>query len=456
MQNNQPKLTVSGYRGVWGKDLTPQIAYEFTSAFAKIIKGQNGKKVLIGMDARKSGPEIFLAVKTAFQKEGLQVDNAGIIPTPSVLLLIRKMGYDGGLVITASHNPKEYNGLKFVLKTGLFAGPEIIEKININKENSTDLYISSGEKYDVENNKEFRKLHIDEILKNIPVSLIKNKRFKVSLDTINSAGSIIVPEFLKELGCEINLINGDQSGEFAHEPEPLVKNLEQLSEAVKKNGSDIGFAVDPDTDRLVLIDEKGKILSEEYTLALAIKNVLQKEPSDIAVNMSTSRMSEDIAENFGKKVIRTKVGELNVVNKMFEINSSISGEGNGGVIYPKINATRDSMVGMALVLELLAKENKVMSQIIEEIPKYIMGKEKYFFNGDLGLLYKKMKEKFSDALFVNELDGIRFDWKDSWIHVRPSNTEPKTWIIAEAKDEKIIEKLFEEAVLGTDICHFES
>lgn len=440
----KPRLTVSGYRGIWGKSIDEQIAFDFALSFAKVIKEQGGKKILIGRDARKSGSLIFLAIKKALEKEGLEVENAGIIPTPSVLLLVKKLGYDGGILITASHNPVEYNGLKFVMNTGLFAGPDEIEKINKTKEKLDEKYISDQNQIDSEDNEKFRKIHINEVLKNVDVESIKNKKYRVAIDTINSAGSIIVPEFLEELGCEVFVINGDQSGEFAHEPEPLVKNLGQLEEVIIKNKADIGFAVDPDADRLALANEHGEILSEEYTLALTIKDVLPKDPSDIVVNMSTSRMCEDIAKDFGKKVFRSKVGELNVINKMFETGCHISGEGNGAIIYPKINTARDSIVSIALILELMAKEGKTISKLISEIPKYVMKKEKFIYSGDLGLLYKKLKEKFSNASSVSDIDGLRFDWEDSWVHVRPSNTEPKTWIISEALDETRVNDLFKQ------------
>ncbi len=437
----KPKLTISGYRGVWGKNLNEQIVFDFALAFGKMIKERGGKKILIGRDARQSGPASFLAIKEALKSIGLTVENAGIIPTPSVLLLVKKLSYDGGILVTASHNPIEYNGLKFVMSSGLFAGPEEIKKINELKTEANETYTPS-ENFTEEDNKKFRDIHIEEILKNLDVNLIKNKKYKVAIDTINSAGSIIAPEFLKKLGCEVITINGDQSGNFAHEPEPLVKNLSQLREKMTKNTFDIGFAVDPDADRLVIANELGEILSEEYTLVLALKDIIEKDLSDIVVNMSTSRMCEDIAKNFGKKVFRSKVGELNVVNKMFETGSHISGEGNGALIYPKINTARDSLVSIGLILELLAKENKKVSQVVNEIPKYIMKKEKFTFGGNLDSLYQKLRIKFQDALTINDLDGLRFDWTDSWVHVRPSNTEPKTWIISEATTKERVDNLF--------------
>jgi len=247
---------------------------------------------------------------------------------------------------------------------------------------------------------------------------------------------------LKKLGCEVYVINGEQSGEFAHEPEPIQKNLKDIGKTVLKNKADIGFAQDPDADRLVVINEHGEVLSEEYTLALAVKNVLSKKKSDIAVNMSTSRMCEDIVESFGKEIYRTKIGEANVVEKMLEINASVGGEGNGGVIFKEVHPCRDSLTGIGLILELLAKEEEPVSVIVEHLPKYIMKKDKVPFSTSLDMVYWKLKNEFHDAS-INTLDGVRFDWSDlSWIHVRPSNTEPIIRIIGEAKTEERIETLF--------------
>jgi len=448
--DQKPKLTVSGFRGIWGKDLNEQIAFEYALAFAKLIKKNGAKKILVGRDARKTGPQMLGATKSALEKEGLEMEYAGIIPTPSILLLVKKLFYDGGIIVTASHNPKEYNGFKFVANDGLFIEQEEINELerireDLNKNGNKYLKNVDLESLELNNrNEEFRKMHIDEILKNVDVGLIKSKKFKVALDPINGAGSIITQELLTDLGCSVYAINTEQNGEFSHEPEPLVKNLGQIGKATIESNSDVGFALDPDADRLVIVNEKGEILSEEYTLAFAVLNVLftKKESTDIAVNMSTSRMCEDILKNYGKKVFRTKVGELNVVNKMLEINASISGEGNGGVIYPKIDKTRDSLVGIAFVLELLAKENKSVSSVVNSLPRYVMKKEKITFNKKLDLLYEKLKKEFNDASSVNTLDGIRFDWADfSWIHIRPSNTEPKMWIISEAKNVSRIDNL---------------
>src|SRR3989344_1498915 len=420
--DQKPKLTISGYRGIWGEDLDEQIAFEYALAFVKMIKKNRAKKILVGRDARKSGPQILRAIKNALKKEGLEMDYAGIIPTPSILLLVKKLSYDGGIIITASHNGKEYNGFKFVANDGLF-----IEQDEINELEEIKGGLNKGKNVD----------------------LIKSKKFKVALDSINSAGSVITQELLKELGCTVCAINTEQTGDFGHEPEPLVKNLNQIKEATIKSNSDMGFAQDPDADRLVIVNEKGEILSEEYTLALATLNVFSRnENTDMAINISSSRMCEDILNSHDKKVFRTKIGELNVVNKMLEIGAKISGEGNGGVIYPKISRTRDSLVGIAFALELLAREDKPVSSIVDSLPKYIMKKEKITFEKDFQTLSEKLKKNFKDANSVNTLDGIRFDWDDfSWIHIRRSNTEPKMWIISEARNEARVDDLLEQVKL---------
>lgn len=452
-----PILNVSGYRGIWGQDLNEQIVYEFGLAFAKFIKSHNGKKILVGRDARKTGEAILKALQTAFKNEGLEIEYAGIIPTPSMLFLIKKLSFDGGVMITASHNPPEYNGLKFINSSGLFATQKEIEEITKNKEALISPTPGVGETVyssdphvihvEIKDNSKFRKLHIDEILKNIDVNLIKSKKFKVALDPINSAGSIITQELLKELDCEVYAINTEQNGEFAHEPEPLPKNLAQIGKAVLDSSSIIGFAQDPDADRLVVVNEKGKVLNEEYTLALSVKSVLSKNPGDIVINMSTSRVNEDIAKQYGGKTYHSKVGEANVVEMIQATNSIMGGEGGGGVIYPKINTARDSLVGISLTLELIAREEKSVSEIADSLPKYVMKKDKLTFSGNLNDFYEKLKITFKDTV-LDTLDGVRFDWSDSsWIHIRPSNTEPVIRIIGEAKDENRINALFEQVRL---------
>ncbi len=461
----KPKLSVTGYRAIWGKDLNEQIAFEYALSFAKMIAGSPSvyndgrkiKKILIGRDARQSGPMIHASAQAALEKEGLEVTYAGILPTPSMLLLVKKLNFDGGVMITASHNPIEYNGVKFIVPGGRLTNAEETAVIQKNYNSLTEqekvlnietLKILDDTKTENQtDNSVFRRVHIDEILKNIDVELIKSKHFRVALDPVNSGGSLITQELLKELGCTVHVINSEMTGLFAHRPEPLPENLGQIARATKESGSDIGFAQDPDADRLVVVNEHGVVISEEMTLVLAIKNVLSKESGDIVINLSTSRMGEDLAESMGRKVYRTKIGEANVVQKLLEAGAPIGGEGSSGAIYPRINTARDSLVGISLVLELLARENKTVSELADSLPKYFMKKENFRVSMDLVSIYAKLKEKFKDAK-INELDGIKFDFEDkSWIHIRPSNTEPLVRVFGEAKTQDRIDTLFREAKL---------
>lgn len=440
-----PKLQVTGYRGIWGESLNEQIAFEYARAFAKFIRSKGGKKVLVGRDARPSGPQIFGSVLEAFEKENIEVVNAGIIPTPSIMLLVKKLEFDGGVMITASHNPKEYNGIKFIVPGGRVTNAEEVLAVeNFRTQLTAEDKVPSRKNIRVEqiDNAEFRKIHIEEIIKHVDVNLIKNKKFKVSLDVINGAGAVIAPELLEKLGCEVTLINKAQDGTFAHTPEPLAENLNQIMDATLKNKSDIGFALDPDADRLATVDENGKYITEEHTLVLIVKNVLAKDPGDIVINIASSRMNEDVAREHGRKTFRAKVGEANVVSKMLEVKAPIGGEGGGGGIYPKINTSRDGLVCMALILELLAREDKKISEIVANLPKYFMRKEKIPIHDNVQSIYDDLKKAFSDAE-VNEIDGVRFDWPDlSWVGVRVSITEPIIRIIGEAKTSERLDAIF--------------
>jgi phosphomannomutase len=467
---NTPKLTVSGYRGIWGETLDEDIARDLSLAFAKFLIAHNGKKILIGYDARESGKDLVNIVTQTIISLGVDVTIGGLLPTPSVLFLVRELGFDGAVIVTASHNPKEYNGLKFVTREGMFTNEDEVLEIEKNRhktqetrdetenerlktknngfgikdERSKTKYIPLGE---IRKDETLGEKHIEHILKNIDVELIKNRKFKVVLDPINSAGSILTPKLLESLGCEVIVINGNPNGDFAHMPEPLPENLKSLGEKVLEVGADIGFAQDPDADRLVVCDEKGKVVFEEYTLSLSIKSVLEKlgsnNPLDIAINVSTSSTNEELIRKSGGKAYRTKVGEANVVSKMLEKNIIIGGEGGGGVIYTPINACRDSLMGIALILEMLARGEEKISEIVESLPKFEMQKNKFKFEGDLKNLYEKMMNKFGDGI-PNKIDGLRLDFPDgSWIHLRPSNTEPIVRLIGEAKNKEKIDKLIE-------------
>lgn len=289
--------------------------------------------------------------------------------------------------------------------------------------------------------------HIRKILDNINVKAIRERKFKIAVDMTNGAGAVMTPELFKELGIKLIPLNNIPNGKFTHKPEPLKENLGEIEMLVKKEMCDLGFAQDPDADRLVVIDENGEMISEEYTVALGMEAILSKgnaENKVIVVNMSTSQMNVDIANKYGAKCIRSKVGEANVVEEMLKNNAIAGGEGGGGIIYPTINFARDSFVSMVLVLELLAKRQQTVSELVNSLPKYYMKKDKVNVSGDLKETYNKLKNHFSGTL-VNELDGIRLDFGDSsWIHLRPSNTEPIIRLYGEAKSEERINSLFVE------------
>ncbi len=288
----------------------------------------------------------------------------------------------------------------------------------------------------------FTKEHADQIISNINVEAIRARKFKIAVDMINASACVMDPYFFEQLGVELIPLNNIPNGLFAHKPEPLKINLEGIANLVKETKTDLGFAHDPDADRLLVINEKGEVISEEYTIALAIKSVLSENKGDVVINLSTSSITAEVAEGYGAKVYRTKIGEGYVVDGILKHNAIVGGEGNGGVIYPEINTCRDSFTGIGLILNLLVKENKTISEIVDSFPKYFMKREKIPLLGDLNTIYTKLKKQFPDAS-MDEQDGIRFDWNDkSWINFRASNTEPIIRIFGEAKTEKRLEELF--------------
>jgi phosphomannomutase len=292
----------------------------------------------------------------------------------------------------------------------------------------------------------FTKEHTDQILANVDVEAIRARRFKVAVDMINASACVIDPYLFEKLCVELITLNDIPNGKFSHKPEPLKENLGEIANLVKESGADIGFAHDPDADRLVVINEKGEVVSEEYSLALAIENVLSKNPGKpIVLNLSTSQMNADIAKKYGSECFRTKIGEGNVVEGILSHNAIIGGEGNGGIIYPTINTVRDSFTGITLILELLTERKQTISECVKTLPKYFIKKDKWsIIDKDLNEIYKKLKSKFKDAK-IDEQDGIRLEFIDgSWIHLRPSNTEPIIRLIGEGKSEEKINILFEE------------
>jgi len=468
----QPKLTISGYRGIWGNSLNEKIVENYTKAFIKFVKENisSNPTILIGRDGRESGPKIKKTIIKTLNTEGVNFVDGDILPTPTVLFAVRKHNYSGAIIITASHNPREYNGLKFVTNKALFTDEKEVEIIKNNyleienrlhqnilsKSTHKTLLgfcsarLDSLRKAFIKNilapsikNNNFPKEHADQIIQNINVEKIRSHKFKVAVDMINASACVVDPYLFEQLDVDLVPLNNIPNGIFAHKPEPLRENLGDITNLVKEKKCNLGFAHDPDADRLIVIDENGNAISEEYTLALGIEAILSKNPNNkVVINMSTSQMNKDIAEKYGSSCIRTKVGEANVVSGIIENNAIIGGEGGGGVIYPTINMARDSFVSLALILELLAKRNQTVSECIVTLPRYEMLKDKVPVSGSLEEMYTKMKNHFTDCR-VNELDGLRLDFPDkSWIHLRPSNTEPIIRLYGEAKTKERIEKLF--------------
>jgi len=437
----ESKLNISGLRGVWGENLNENIARSHIEAFAVFLQKRNAKKVILGRDPRKSGPIINAIAIDILTKSGFEVIDVGIVPTPTIIFLIRTAVFDGGIMLTASHNPPEYNGIKFLTENAFYANQNEIDEIK--SYIGTNPEIKSGGS--ITENFDLGIQHVNHVFENINVEIIQSRKFKVVIDTINGAGYSLGPMLLGRLGCEVTVMNGIPDGNFAHMPEPLPENLTTLGEKVREVKTDIGFALDPDADRLVVCDEKGEVVFEEYTLSLAIKNVLAKTPGDIVTNLSTSNTNEDLVREVGYKNYRTKIGEGNVVEGILKHNAVIGGEGGGGVIYPSINLCRDSLTGIALILESLAMETKTISEIVALLPHYELIKTKIPFSGNLEETIQKIIGVFNDAT-VDRQDGLRIDFPDrSWLQLRASNTEPIIRIYAEAKTKDRAEELVNKA-----------
>jgi len=438
--------SISGIRGIVGDGLDPETIIKYTNAYADFI---GSGKVVIGRDARITGEMVNQITTGTLLAKGIDVIDIGICPTPTVQFNVKKLKANGGIAISASHNPNEWNALKLLNGTGQFLSPE--EYVQMQK------YLQRGEmKY-----KSWDKIgkwteyskgtqnHIDAIfdLGIIYVDEIRKRRFKVLLDCVNGAGAYLLPQFLKDFGCEVIEMNCEKTGIFPRLPEPLPENLKETMRKVKDAKADLGIVVDPDVDRLVLITDKGEPFSEENTIVQVVQFVLSRKKGNVVVNLSTTRGVDDVANNFGCTVFRSPVGEANVVKKMKEVNAVIGGEGSGGVIFPELHYGRDALAGIALTLQHLTDYGKSISKLKEELPQYFISKKKIELRTNPDLIINKLIDKFSGQNFNTE-DGLRVDFKDHWVHFRKSNTEPIIRIITEANTraeaESISEKYFDE------------
>lgn len=434
------KVSVSGVRGIVGESLTPRVALRFGMAFGTYIKGH---KVVVGRDTRTSGRVLRNALFCGLVSSGCEIIDLGICPTPTTLLAGKKLKCHS-IIITASHNPSEWNGLKFANKDGTFLGKRQMNSLfNIYKNKKFAIVNDCEDIGEAVSRFEGAiDFHIDTVIKNINKNLIRKRGFKIGCDFCNGTGAVITKKFLEKLGCKVYAINDKPDGRFAHNPEPTPKNLRSLARLVRRKKLDFGMAQDPDADRLALCDERGTLIGEENTLSLAVKAVLTKRKGRVVVNASTSRAIDRIAEEFDAELFRTPVGEINVSDKMRKVGAVIGGEGNGGVIYPKVNLCRDSLSGAGIIMEYLAETGKTLGELVRGITQYKMVKGKISCSPrEAKLAVNKLKNEFRDEE-LSLVDGIKITWPAGWVHVRPSNTEPIIRIVAEAKTTRKARKLY--------------
>lgn len=432
-------VSVSGIRGIIGDGLDPQTLVKYTQAYADFCgKG----KIVVGSDGRISGTMVKNIVIGTLLAKGNDVVDIGITPTPTVLYNIKKLGCVGGIQISASHNPNEWNALKLLNSDGEFMTPEQNEQMiklldtpgKLSKWNELGKLATSDEALTN---------HLNDVLniKYVDVEAIRRRKFKVLLDCVNGAGSYIMPQLLEKLGCEVVKINCEKNGIFPRLPEPIPENLTKTMQAVIDSKVDLGIVVDPDVDRLVLITEKGEPFVEENTITQAVKFILSKEKGDVVVNLSTTKAVDDIADYYGVKVYRSPVGEANVVKKMKEVNATIGGEGSGGVILPGLHYGRDALIGTVLTLQHLLEFGKTMSELKNSLPQYYIVKGKVKTgNRKPDTIIEELIGKYKNEK-MNTDDGLRIDFDDHWVHFRKSNTEPIIRCIVEAKNKDKAEKL---------------
>jgi phosphomannomutase len=429
-------VSVSGLRGRVGEGLTPEVIAHFAAAFgAYALRRGPGKTVVVGRDSRVSGPMFLRAATAALQSVGCDVVDVGVVPTPTVQLAVEDLGAAGGLAVTASHNPIEWNALKFIGPSGMFLdaaeGAEMRAFLDgeVPRAGWRDLGGWRQDDGAVQR-------HLDRIL-SLPfldVERIRAARFHVALDCVRGAGGNIFPRLLEALGCTVTAINLETDGLFPREPEPVAENLGELEALVRSSGAVVGLATDPDVDRLSLVSEEGRAIGEDYTLALAASLVLRHRPGAVVTNLSTSRLLDDVAERAGRTLVRAAVGEINVARRMQAENATIGGEGNGGVILPDVHLTRDAPVAAALILQLLAETGRPLSALAAEIGRYEIVKEKLPRPSQpLDAVYDALAARFPDAE-ADRQDGLRLSWpaEKKWAHLRPSGTEPIVRIICEA------------------------
>ena len=435
--------SISGIRGTIGgkpgEGLSALDIVKFTSAYATFIRSnttKNSNTIVVGRDARISGPMVEQLVCGTLISMGFDVINIGLASTPTTEIAVVEENACGGIILTASHNPRQWNALKLLDEKGEFLNDSQGKEVLSIAEREDFSYADIDNIGTVLNNQTYNLKHIEKVLKLnlVDTEAIKNANFTVAVDAVNSVGGVIIPQLLKALGVKnIVELNCEATGKFAHTPEPLPENLTQISELMRQGGIDVGFVVDPDVDRLAIVMENGEMFVEEYTLVAVADYILSHTPGSTVSNLSSSRALRDVTNSHNCSYSAAAVGEVNVVAKMKETNAIIGGEGNGGVIYPEAHYGRDALVGVALFLSLLAKSGKTVSQLKATYPQYAIAKNKIELTPEIDVdkILVAMKEKYANEN-ITDIDGVKIDFADSWVHLRKSNTEPIIRIYSEA------------------------
>ena len=436
------KVGVSGVRGVVGESLTPQIVMSFAQAFGTFV-GRG--KVVVGRDTRPSGLMFEHAVVAGLQSVGCKPILLGIQPTPTILMQTLALGARGGIAITASHNPGPWNALKFVDRSGMFLNRTRADEL-------FDIYHQQEFPLVAEQDLSVREtmeqpfaLHADRVFRYVDRERVRDQTFKVAVDCCHGVGAVHAVPFLQQLGCDVVAMSDKPTGDFSRDPEPRPENIQALCELVRANGCDVGFAQDPDGDRLAIVDERGDAIGEDLSVAFAIRQVLARHAQGpVVINLSASKGIEEMARALGADVERTPTGEINVSEKMVELNAVAGGEHTGGVIVPAVHPCRDSFTAMALVLELMATEDKTISALCADVPRYALVREKMPIRSDQApLILRALRRHFEGEKMIL-LDGVYVDFGDSWIQVRRSYTEPVIRLFAESPDETRSRELLDE------------
>ena len=436
--------SISGLRGLVKTDLLPETCVAYAAAAHTMLPDG---VIMIGRDSRPSGDLLLDTMVEILLNYGRDVISLGIVPTPTVQFMVERTDAVAGVVITASHNPIEWNGLKFIRGDGTFFRPDECDSLFSVVDAGIEFQNQAIERGTIFMDVNAVQKHIIQVasLRSVDINKIRKKKFKVVIDAVNGAGYDAVPRLLESFNCEVIRMNCEPNGEFTRGTEPLPENLEMLSTAVVRNNADVGFAVDPDADRLAVVSEDGKPLSDEYTLAIAGDGYIRqmKTQETFVINLSTSMVLEKIAARYNCSVERTPVGEINVVQKMIDVGAKFGGEGNGGIILKEAHLGRDSLVGCAMVLNRMALTDERLSLIYAGLPQFVIVKDKLAIDGvDMDNLITAAIEKFEGAE-INTEDGTKFTWDNQWIHLRKSNTEPIIRIYAEAENQDSAQKLID-------------